>query len=79
MRTSAWRRYFILQAAIVLSAMSYVWFDGDRYFSIPASLIVALAFVLYMVIFRLSRRAQLVEHQETRAGLKTKQPWEPRE
>ena len=74
MRTGAWKKYFLLQAAIVLSAISYVWFEGEKYFPIPVVFIVALAFVLYLVIFRLSRRAQVAEHQENLAGLKTKQP-----
>lgn len=77
MRTRAWKKYFVLQAVIVLSAMSYVWFEGEKYFSIPTAVIVVLAFVLYLVIFLLSRRAQVAEHHENLAGLKTKQPWEP--
>lgn len=77
MRTSAGKKYFLLQAAIVLSAMTYVWFEGERYFPIPAALVVAAAFVLYLLVFRLSRRAQVAEHQDKLASLKTKQPWEP--
>lgn len=77
MRIRAWQKYFLLQAAIVLAAISYLWFEGERYASIPATLIVALAFILYLLIFLLWRRAELAEHQDNRAGLNTKQPWEP--
>jgi membrane protein YdbS with pleckstrin-like domain len=72
-----WRKHFLLQAAIVLAAMSYARHEGERYFLIPAAAIVALACVLYLVIFLRWRRAQVAEHRENCAGLKTKQPWEP--
>lgn len=76
MRKQSSKKYFLLQSINVLAAMSYVLFEGPRLFLVPAPVVVVVAFVLFVLIFRLWRRAEVAEHQASLASHKTSQPWE---
>ena len=76
MHNRVWKKFFLLQNLIVLSAMGYVWLDAKRYFLVPPAIVVALAFIMFIIVSIKFRKSILLENQSNLEDHKTEQPWE---
>lgn len=76
MHNRVWKKFFLLQNLIVLAAMGYVWLDAKRYFLVPPAIVVALAFIMFIIVSLKFRKSILLENQSNLEDHKTEQPWE---